>query len=119
MKLATFEDIKRILENYYNDLHGKPSTDELNDRLYIEIQNDKTLLEHAKQPFNGYSGGVFHSIELGLMRSINACLTDDDETNGLVTYRNFTTLIIALENVFGADYLDIIRPTYNYYKKGV
>ena len=119
MKLATFEDVKHILENYYNDLSGKPSKDELNDRLYIEIQNDKRLLESARQPFNSYNGGIFWAIEISLIRSINACLTDDNESNGLVTYRNFTTLIIALENVFKADYLDIIRPTYDYYKKGV
>lgn len=118
MKNATYEDIKRVLSEYFNGLDSKPSIEELNDRLYIEIQNDEELLTIARHGIDRkLQDGIFSAISTALMRVINQALTYEDENNPLVFCRNYSDIVKALEEIHGRDILDIIRPTYDYYKK--
>ncbi len=118
MRNASYEDIKRVLSEYFNGLDGKPSIDELNDRLYIEIQNNKELLSFACNGIDRkFQDGIFSAISTALIRIINFALVYEDENNPLVIYRNFSDVVKALEEIHGRDILDIIRPTYDYYKK--
>ena len=118
MRNASYDDIKRVLSEYFNGLDGKPSIDELNDRLYIEIQNNKELLSFARNGIDRkFQDGIFSAISTALIRIINFALVYEDENNPLVIYRNFADVVKALEEIHGRDILDIVRPTYDYYKK--
>ena len=107
------EKILNILHDNFINIHGELSTEELNDRLYIEIQNDKQLLSFTddKTP-----AGIWYAIQRATI-NLFFCILEYNEITVPLTNRNFTHVKAYFEKVFGRYFYEIAQPTFDYYYK--
>lgn len=108
--MANYNDVIQILKNDFNDLNGKKSLTELNDRLYIEIQNDSKLLKlmDKRDP-----ASIWQAIQIGSCQLISGILKFNEKPAGV----NFLLLKQAIKAVFNVDFVEAFSTTFNWYYK--
>lgn len=108
--MARYTDVLNVFKTNFNDLSGKFSAVELNDRLYIEIQNNKHVLNNILTCKPRSVRGVVWVTLLNLVDSVL-------EWYELPTGASSTQVKQALSVVYGANIYDAIQPTIDYYIK--
>jgi len=105
------DKIITLLHDNFLNIHGEISRNELNDRLYIEIQNDKKLLSlcDRRTPCD-----IWQAIQKAVVNLVLGILEYNEmPTNGV----NFNQVKKAIKEIFNADFYEIAQPTFNYYYK--
>lgn len=108
--MANYDDVLQIFKDCFNDIHECYCKSELNDRVYIEIQNDKYLssLVSQKTP-----SAIWQAIQTAIKNVVNGILEYNEKPRNV----SLEQCKKAIKAVFGADFYEIMQPTFNYYYK--
>lgn len=109
--MTEYENVLNIFKSDFNNLNGVPDPAELNDRLYIEIQNDKKLLNKARSKSIVF---IWQAIITATAQLINGILAYNELPQGASNEQ----IKKACKEVFNTDFYELTQPTFNYYYRG-